>query len=240
VFALLTGLSMDYYTPLEHRTHSFKEFMDEFINSQFIDQFRDFGLDAPWYWDQLHNEMNWVHHAYHLGVYFWRPTVWWNPVAGTGPDERAWLEEKYPGWNASFGKYWDVMGANVRAGHPELTLPETFPIVCNSCQIPVCTPAGFAAGYLASPLPYTLDLDGRRYTFCSEPCQWVFEQNPGQFKGHLSIIDRLLGGVIQPPTIPGALAYMGLSPEECGQDGTNYAWAYASEPAISAPAAGAV
>jgi len=68
----------------------------------------------------------------------------------------------------------------------------------------------------------------------------VFEQNPGQFKGHLSIIDRLLGGVIQPPTIPGALAYMGLSPEECGQDGTNYAWAYASEPAISAPAAGAV
>jgi toluene monooxygenase system protein A len=50
----------------------------------------------------------------------------------------------------------------------------------------------------------------------------------------------LLGGVIQPPTIPGALAYMGLSPEECGQDGTNYAWAYASEPAISAPAAGAV
>ena len=53
VFALLTGLSMDYYTPLEHRTHSFKEFMEEFINTQFIDQFRDFGLEPPWYWDQL-------------------------------------------------------------------------------------------------------------------------------------------------------------------------------------------
>jgi toluene monooxygenase system protein A len=183
--------------------------------------------------------MNWVHHAYHLGVYFWRPTVWWNPVAGTGPDERAWLEEKYPGWNDSFGTYWDVMGANVRAGHPELTLPETFPMVCNSCQVPVCTPAGFAAGYLASPLPLTLDLDGRRYTFCSEPCKWVFEQNPEQFKGHLSIIDRLLGGVIQPPTIPGALAYMGLSPEECGQDGTNYAWAHACAPVASAPVASA-
>ena len=42
LFSLLTGLSMDYYTPIEHRTHSFKEFMEEFINKQFIDQFRDF------------------------------------------------------------------------------------------------------------------------------------------------------------------------------------------------------
>ena len=47
IFSLLTGLSMDYYTPLEHRTHSFKEFMEEFINTQFIDQFRDFGLEPP-------------------------------------------------------------------------------------------------------------------------------------------------------------------------------------------------
>ncbi len=228
LFSLLTGLSMDYYTPIEHRTHSFKEFMEEFINKQFIDQFRDFGLEKPWYWDQLLNEMNWVHHAYHLGVYFWRPTVGWNPVAGTGPEERAWLEEKYPGWNDSFGKYWDVMGDNVRAGRPELTLPETFPIVCNSCQIPVCTPAGYAAGYLDSPLPYQLVRDGRTFTFCSEPCQWVFEQTPEQFVGHLSIIDRLLGGLIQPPSIEGALAYMGLSPEECGVDGNDYAWATAT------------
>ena len=46
VFALLAGLSMDYYTPLEHRTHSaFKEFMNEWIIEQFVDQFRDFGLE---------------------------------------------------------------------------------------------------------------------------------------------------------------------------------------------------
>lgn len=23
-----------------------------------------------------------------------------------------------------------------------------------------------------------LDLEGRRYTFCSEPCKWIFEHNP--------------------------------------------------------------
>ncbi len=49
--------------------------------------------------------------------------------------------------------------------------------------------------------------------------------NPGRFKGHLGLIDRFLGGLIQPPDLGGALAYMGLSPEECGQDATGYAWA---------------
>jgi toluene monooxygenase system protein A len=227
VFALLTGISMDYYTPLEHRTHSFKEFMNEWIIKQFIDQFRDFGLERPWYWnEQFLGELEWYHHALHLGIWTWRPTVWWNPDAGMSPPEREWLEEKYPGWNDSFGKYWDVITANIRAGQPELTLPETFPMVCNMCQIPVVSPAGYAAGFLKSPAPLLLDLDGRRYTFCSEPCKWIFEQNPGRFKGHLGLIDRFLGGLIQPPDLGGALAYMGLSPEECGQDATNYAWAW--------------
>ena len=53
--------------------------------------------------------------------------MWWNPAAGMSPAEREWLEEKYPGWNDSFGKYWDVITDNLRAGQPELTLPETLP-----------------------------------------------------------------------------------------------------------------
>jgi len=82
-----------------------------------------------------------------------------------------------------------------------------------------------STGFLKSPAPLLLDRQGRRYTFCSEPCKWIFEQNPGRFQGHLSLIDRFLGGLIQPPDLGGALAYMGLSPEECGQDATGYAWA---------------
>jgi len=155
--------------------------------------------------------------------------VWWNPDAGMSPAEREWLEEKYPGWNDSFGKYWDVITANIRAGQPELTLPETFPMVCNLCQIPVVSPAGYAVGFLKSPAPLLLDCQGRRYTFCSEPCKWIFEQNLGRFQGHLGLIDRFLGGLIQPPDLGGALAYMGLSPEECGQDATGYAWARAGQ-----------
>ncbi|BCT74628.1 hypothetical protein SCMU_04700 [Sinomonas cyclohexanicum] len=226
VFALLTGLSMDYYTPLEHRTHSFKEFMEEFIVKQFLEQFRDFGLEKPWYWDEhFLPELDWLHHAYHEGVWTWRPTVWWNPDAGVSPEERDWLESKYPGWNETFGRHWDVVGENIRDGHEELTLPETLPIVCNMCQVPICTPAGHAAGKLDSPLPHTLVHEGRQYNFCSVPCKWIFEEQPERFAGHTTLVDRFLAGEIQPPDLGGALAYMSLSPEECGQDATNYSWA---------------
>jgi toluene monooxygenase system protein A len=57
------------------------------------------------------------------------------------------------------------------------------------------------------------------------PCKWIFEQAPHRFKGHTSLVDRFLLGQIQPPNLEGALTYMGLSPEECGQDATNYDWA---------------
>jgi len=225
LFAVLTGFSMDYYTPLEHRSMSFKEFTEEWIIKQFLDQFRDFGLEKPWYWDQFLNELNWYHHAIHLGIWFWRPTVWWNPDAGISPEERDWLETKYPGWNATFGKYWDVIAENVRQGRLDLTAPETFPVICNMCQIPIISPGGKATGYLKRSAPHILHYQGRNYTFCSEPCKWIFEQKPSRFAGHLSLIDRLLGGQIQPPTIPGALQYMGLSPEESGVDATQYDWA---------------
>lgn len=227
VFALLTGLSMDYYTPLEHRTHSFKEFMDELIVKQFVDQFRDFGLELPWYWEKYFlPEREWLHHAYHLGVWFWRPTVWWNPDAGVSPAERDWLEEKYPGWNDGIGKNWDVITNNVRAGKLELSLPETFPMVCNMCQIPICTPTGYAMGRLDSPKPFVVDVDNARLTFCSEPCRSIYMGNIERYGGHMTLIDRFVSGKIQPASLPGALMYMGMSFEELGVDATNYAWAF--------------
>lgn len=227
LFATLTGLSMDYYTPLEHRSHSFKEFMEEFIVRQFMDQFRDFGMDLPWFWnDHFLKEMEWYHHAIHLGVWFWRPTVWWNPDAGVSTEERTWMEEKYPGWNATFGKYWDVIAENVRNGDIELTLPETLPMVCNTCHIPVVSPSAFVTGHASSPQPHLLDFEGRRYTFCSVPCKWVFERQPKRYQGTMSVVDRFLAGQIQPPDLMGALAYMGLSPAECGNDADDYAWAF--------------
>jgi toluene monooxygenase system protein A len=103
---------MDYYTPLEHRSVSFKEFMLEWIVKQFMDQFRDFGLERPWYWDMFMRELEWLHHALHLAIWCWRPTVWWSPDAAVGVAEREWLEAKYPGWTDRFGTYWQTIAEN--------------------------------------------------------------------------------------------------------------------------------
>jgi len=232
IFCLLTGLSMDYYTPLEQRTMSFKEFMEEWIIKQFMDQFRDLGMNPPWYWETFLDELNWYHHGLHLGVWFWRPTVWWNPDAGVSPAERAWLETKYPGWNDSWGKRWDVITAHARKGEIAQTLPQTLPITCNICQIPIITPSNPKRQHDLGP--YALDYNGRRYLFCSEPCKWIFEQNPARYAGHKSIVDRFLAGEIQPPTLMGALAYMGNPQEVGGQDAENFAWAQETPVAVGA------
>ena len=230
VFALLTGAAMDYYTPLPHRRLSFKEFMLEWIIKQFNDQLRDLGLERPWYWELFLQELDWLHHALHLGTWFKRLTVWWNPDAGVSFAEREWLEAKYPGWHDRFGTFWQTIAENVRNGNIAHTHQETLFVVCNLCQIPMCSPT------IGVP-PQLVTYNGRVYTFCSDPCRWIFEQNPARYAGHLSIIDRFLGGLIQPPDSMGVLAYMGLTPAEQGTDAMNCAWAYEQASSAAASAA---
>ena len=220
LFSVLTGPMMDYYTPLEHRKQSFKEFMLEWIVVQFERSLIDLGLDKPWFWDQFLEELDYQHHGMHLGVWFWRPTVWWNPAAGVSAEERAWLEEKYPGWNATWGTNWDVITDNLLAGKKELSYPETLPVVCNMCQLPINATPGPAWKVRDFPLEYK----GRSYHFCSEGCQWCFKQEPERYAGHLSLIDRFLAGMVQPMNLAGGLKYMSLEPGEIGDDAHNYAW----------------
>jgi toluene monooxygenase system protein A len=220
LFSVLTGPMMDYYTPLEHRRQSFKEFMEEWIVKQFERALLDTGLERPWFWDQFLDELNDIHHGMHLGVWFWRPTVWWNPAAGVTPQERNWLEAKYPGWKESWGTCWDVIVDNLLNNKRERTYPETLPVICNMCQLPIANVPGKAW----KVRDYTHEHNGRTYHFCSEGCQWCFEQEPSRYEGHLSLVDRFLAGAIQPMDLGGALKYMGLAPGEIGDDAHDYAW----------------
>ena len=52
-FSALSGSGMDYYTPLEHRENSLKDFMEEWVIGQFGRTMQALGLDLPWYWDIL-------------------------------------------------------------------------------------------------------------------------------------------------------------------------------------------
>jgi toluene monooxygenase system protein A len=220
LFSILTGPVMDYYTPLEHRKQSFKEFMQEWIVTQFERSLLELGLTKPWFWDDLLHEIDHQHHGMHMGVWFWRPTVWWDPAAGVSTQERAWLEEKYPGWNDTWGHCWDVITDSALEGKMDQTLPITLPVVCNMCQLPI----NFTPGPAWKVRDFPLTHEGRDYHFCSKGCQWVFEQEPDRYKGHLSLVDRFLAGHIQPPDLGGALKYMGLSPGEMGEDALRFSW----------------
>lgn len=223
LFTVLTGPMMDYYTPLDKREKSFKEFMEEWIVSQFERNMIDLGLDRPWYWDIFLEELNDTHHGMHLGVWYWRPTVWWNPAAGAGPKEREWLEEKYPGWNDSWGQCWDVITDNILNDRADLTLPETLPVICNMNNLPILGAPGSRWGCKN----YHLTYKGRRYQFGSEVDRWIFEQEPERYAGHMSLVDRFLAGLVQPASIEGALVYMGLGAGEAGEDAHGYKWAEA-------------
>ncbi|MZR29635.1 YHS domain-containing protein [Sneathiella litorea] len=218
-FSVLSGVGMDYYTPIEHREHSLKEFMEEWVIGQFGRSVVALGLDLPWYWDELHKDIESFHHAQQIGLYVYRALQWWRPIAGVSPDEREWLEKKYPGWNESYGKCWDVVTENIRNGDLEKTVPPVPPLVCNMCGLEV---AG-GVGDHWHPVNYNLELDGRRYHFCSSVCKWIFEEEPERYKGHTSIIDRVLDGTV-PPGPDGLFEYMGQSEAERGVDGYDYEW----------------
>jgi toluene monooxygenase system protein A len=235
LFATLTGSSMDYYVPLAHRMNSFKEFMTEWIIKQFLNQFRDLGLEKPWYWDEhFIPELEWFHHGQAISIWHLRPTVWWDPYAGARPAERQWLESKYPGWNESFGKMWDATAATIRDGEPDRSLASGSPLLCNICNLGVVRPADYAMGYVDTPDPFTLTRNGRTYSFCSVPCKWIFETNPERYEGFLTVSDRVLAGLVQPDAM---MDYMSMSEADQGKDAENYAWARSQDHA-SVPAQG--
>jgi toluene monooxygenase system protein A len=228
LFSVLTGPGMDYYTPLRMRKQSYKEFMQEWVAGQFVDQLRDYGLKKPWYWDEFMAGLDTWHHSLHLGVWYWRPTVWWNPQGGVSPEERDWLREKYPYWEKQFGPIWDVIIGNINDGRMGLTVPRTLPWLCNLCHLPV----GTAASPRNTTYPvrsYPLRHNGYTYHFCSRPCRQIWWEDRDTLHNP-TVVERLLGGEIDPPTLEGVLTWMGLTPEVMGEDAYGYQWAgpYAS------------
>lgn len=220
LFSVLTGPLMDYYTPVHARKQSFKEFMLEWIVVQFERQLLDLGLAKPWYWDTLMRDIEITHHGMHMGVWCWRRTMWWNPAAGVTPEDRAWLEEKYPGWNRRWGRVWDQITQNLLDGREAQTLPETLPLICHMSNLPIT----HIPGDDWDITDWQLEHEGRIYHFGSEVDRWCFQINPDHYKGHLTLVDRFLAGKILPPTLDGALAYMGLGPDEQGRDAHAYGW----------------
>ena len=222
LFQTLTGPAMDYYTPLEQRKMSFKEFMLEWIVNHHERILEDYGLKKPWYWDDFMRSLEQGHHAMHLGTWFWRPTLFWKPNAGVSPDEREWLNAKYPTWEDDYGVMWDQIIANVNSGAIEKTLPETLPALCHLTQLPIGS--AFSRHECAE---HKTVYNGQTYRFDSHISKWCFDQDPARYAGHKTVVDRFIGGEIQPMDLAGGLTWMGITPDVMGDDVYEYRWAAA-------------
>ncbi len=140
-----------------------------------------------------------------------------------GKAERAWLEQKYPGWNDTYGKYWDVIIDNANNGKVEHTHAVGNPALCSMCNNTIASRGGSAWDARVRQTEY----QNRRYNFCSDPCQWIFDQEPDRYKDWNTVVDRLYTGEISPPTAEGLLRYMGIGVvSKGGEDAHGMQWAH--------------
>ncbi len=228
LFAVVTGFSMDYLTPIEHRTQSFKEFVEEWVIDQYLRMLDDIGLERPWYWDVFMEALDNYHHMVYASAYTYRASVWFDFVL-PGPRERAWLEQKYPRSWASFDPIWARITERWRASDPGNDFAvhgSAIVTFCDLCQLVLCN------GTPRKNTATTLDHDGRRYIFCSEPCRWIFEKEPTRYAAHKDVVKRVLAGEAPANLIELVRRYFGLTYETWGKDAFRgvYPWMDRSSP----------
>lgn len=221
-FSIVTGLSMDYLTPVESRRQSFREFVDEWVLGQFDAALQRNGLERPWYWDELVQSVDHYHHQVYLSAYTHRATVWFDlPVPA--PEDRAWLGEKYPSSWAALAPLWERIDERWRESGPgvEWHTHGATPIgFCSLCQLVL------SGGTPHANSAETLEHDGRRYIFCSAPCRWIFQREPERYQDHEDLVQRILKGKAPANILSLVREYFGLDPQTWGRDsyGGDYPW----------------
>lgn len=214
LFAIVTGFSMDYLTPLEKRTSSFKEFVEEWVLDQYVRSLARFGLEKPWYWETFLEALDHYHHMVYASAYTYRMTVWFDFVL-PGPEERAWLEEKYPRSFPSIDPVWTEVTERWRESDVgnDLAVHGTAIVgFCNLCQLVL------AGGRPDRNTACTLEHEGKRHIFCSEPCREIFEREPERYAAHEDIVKRVLAGKAPANLLALVRSYFGLTKETWGRD----------------------
>jgi toluene monooxygenase system protein A len=213
-FGIVTGFAMDYLTPLEHRTASFKEFVEEWILEQFQRSLDDVGLKRPWYWQTFLQALEHYHHMVYLGAYTHRATVWFDCVL-PNKAERAWLQEKYPESWPSFEPMWQRLEQRWEQSGPNLEWHShgLTPIgFCSLCQLVL------SGGTPQRNTAQVHTHEGKRYIFCSEPCAWIFKSDPKRYAEHEDVVKRILSGKAPANLLELVRCYFGLTPDGWGKD----------------------
>jgi toluene monooxygenase system protein A len=219
-FSIVTGFAMDYLTPISQRSGSFREFVNEWVLDQFERSLREYGLSRPWYWDTFLRATEYYHHMVYASAYTYRATVWFDLVL-PGPEERAWLAEKYPQSWPELDPLWQRITERWATSGPgvEWYTHGVTPIgFCELCQLVL------SGGTPSKNTARVLEHAGERYVFCSDPCAYFFEAEPERYKRHRGVVKRILAGEAPGNLIELVRSYFGLTEATWGKDvrGGNY------------------
>ena len=151
----------------------------------------------------------------YASAYTYRATVWFDFVV-PGPEERAWLRDKYPAsWHGSIrsGSASPSAGATADAGIDFAVHGDRDRDVLRS------VPARAVRRHAARTTPRRWSSTaGQRYIFCSEPCRWIFEQEPERYAAHKDVVKRVLAGEAPANLLELVQRYFGLTDETWGKD----------------------
>jgi toluene monooxygenase system protein A len=222
LFAVVTGIAMDYLTPLSERRRSFKEFVEEWVLDQFMRTLDDLGLDKPWYWSIFLEALENYHHMVYASAYTYRASVWFDMVVPS-PRERAWLRTKYPRSWPAYEPVWERIASRWR----EADVNNDFAVhgsaivtFCELCQLVL------SGGTPAKNSAVVATIGGQKRIFCSEPCKRIYEREPERYADHKDVVKRVLAGEAPANLIALVQRYFGLDPATWGRDvfGGAYAW----------------
>ena len=166
-----TGMVMDYFPknkPLSYKEAFQRYVVEDFIQG-YISELSKFGLKPPRHLAQALAEVEHGSHTVWRNLYESRNSLWFDVHQPT-KDDLAWLNGKYPDFNAAHGQYWEnvAQGANVDA--------DAAPMICDVCQFPCIFPEP------ATAVAIPTDFEGDRYWFCSEGCKWIFDRESYKYK----------------------------------------------------------
>lgn len=232
LFAVVTGFTLDYLTPLEKRRQSFREFVEEWLLDQYCAEVARYGLEPPPHFELLPRVLDHHHHMIYASAYSYRSTTWFDFIPPS-PGDRAWLREKYPNSWPAYEPIWQRITEQWARSDPGIDFAVHGSAIigfCSLCQLPLChgTPAQNAA--------ISQVHDGQRYILCSEPCREIFLREPERYAGHKDLVKRVLAGEA-PANLMGMLVdYFGLRYESWGKDAHAGEYPFIARTPVEAPA----
>jgi phenol/toluene 2-monooxygenase (NADH) P3/A3 len=170
VFVGAVSPTLDYFP--KNKPMSYKEAFQRYVVDDFIDgyvsELSQFGLKPPRHLDLALKELEHGSHTVWRALYENRHDLWFNVHRPTN-DDLAWLNDKYPSFDAVHGRFWRDVADGI------VVDADSAPMTCALCKYPCIFPEPSNA----TALP--VDYQGRRYWFCSEGCKWIFEREADKY-----------------------------------------------------------